>query len=333
MTKAHHRDWGVMEALLMLVKEQGFVTTRQAAALGASANTLSRLVAGGQLVRPISCVHLPAAAWGALTPERKHALLVKGVLADHPGWVASHHSALALSGVPLWDVPFGTVHVAGQQRNSVRRSSVHLHVLRPGDPVGEASGNRVITPGLATLQVAARFGVTAGVVAADACLAAGLTSSTTLRRLAMSDRWRYGVAAVRLVVALADGRAESAMESVLRSHLSDAGWGLEPQANLGGPGAGYRADLLVEGRVVVEYDGEEKYAGPEGHQALLAEKAREDHLRAEGYGFVRITKARIGRPAAVRRLVARALADRGAHKAIPPSQRGSNQRYEGGTAV
>ncbi|MDO5533351.1 MAG: type IV toxin-antitoxin system AbiEi family antitoxin domain-containing protein, partial [Propionibacteriaceae bacterium] len=215
-----------MDSLVTLARQEGFLTTHQALHLGASYRTLHALVARGDLVHPVRSVYLPAQESSSLNREERHAVIVKGLLFAHPGWVASHHSALALSGVPLWDVPADTFHMATVRRASVRRDSLHLHVLQDGDPVGEALGLRVMTPGFAALQVAAAFGVRAGLVAVDACLRTGLTSTQVLQRMVDSGRWRRGLASARRVVELADGRSESAMESVLRLALSDGDWEL-----------------------------------------------------------------------------------------------------------
>ena len=72
-----------------------------------------------------------------------------------------------------------------------------------------------------------------------------------------------------------------------------------------------RVDLLVEGRVIVEFDGMVKYEGADGRAALAAEKRREDRLRALGFEVVRLTWADLDHPEVVDRLV-RAALDRAA---------------------
>jgi len=47
---------------------------------------------------------------------------------------------------------------------------------------------------------------------------------------------------------------------------------------------------------VVEFDGAVKYAGADGRAALVAEKLREDRLRALGYEVVRIVWSDLARP-------------------------------------
>ena len=58
-----------------------------------------------------------------------------------------------------------------------------------------------------------------------------------------------------------------------------------------------RVYFLVAVRSVVEFDGAVKYAGPDGVEALVAEKRREDQLRALGYAVVRVTWDDLAHPA------------------------------------
>jgi hypothetical protein len=64
--------------------------------------------------------------------------------------------------------------------------------------------------------------------------------------------------------------------------------------------------------VVVEFDGAVKYAGDGGTAALLAEKAREDRLRALGHEVARITWDGLLRPELVLARIRAALARRAA---------------------
>jgi very-short-patch-repair endonuclease len=66
--------------------------------------------------------------------------------------------------------------------------------------------------------------------------------------------------------------------------------------------------LLKREQTIVEFDGLVKYAGANGRDALAAEKAREDRLRALGYEFVPLTWADLSRPATVDRQLRLAIA-------------------------
>ena len=72
---------------------------------------------------------------------------------------------------------------------------------------------------------------------------------------------------------------------------------------LDGARLGARLDFLLEGVVIVEFDGLTKYAGQDGREALAAEKARESRLTAMGFEIVRIIWADLDDPAAIDRRI------------------------------
>lgn len=111
-----------------------------------------------------------------------------------------------------------------------------------------------------------------------------------------------GVRAVRRALQIADARRESAGESYTAWVAHLLGLALVPQVTIGR----YRVDFVVEGtRVIVEFDGAAKYAS---HDDLLAEKRREDELRAMGYVIVRLMWSDLERPDRARAKIERALA-------------------------
>jgi len=66
-----------------------------------------------------------------------------------------------------------------------------------------------------------------------------------------------------------------------------------------------RVDFLLCGRLIVEFDGTTKYG--EGAGAVVAEKWREDRLRACGYQVVRVGWADLDQPQATADRIWRAL--------------------------
>ena len=87
---------------------------------------------------------------------------------------------------------------------------------------------------------------------------------------------------------LADPAAESPAESFYRGHMMLRGIP-EPRCGVpkrGRTGAQYFIDILLE-TLAIEVDGQIKYEGPNGVQALIDEKRREDDLRATGLEFHR----------------------------------------------
>jgi hypothetical protein len=134
----------------------------------------------------------------------------------------------------------------------------------------------------------------------DAALLAGRLTPVELRAASAAVRsWPGGLDAVR-AASLADGRAESPLET--RGRLRIVGAGL--------PAPELQVEIRAEGRLVavvdawfdaavaVEFDGRVKYTAPwrgrSPEQVLWEEKRREDELRALDIGVVRLTDADVG---------------------------------------
>lgn len=289
-----------MEPILELARRQGYITTAQAIALGGHEHTLGRLVRAGKLIKTIRSIYLTAVP---RTPEAAHALVTRAFLESDRWSVASHHSALALQGINLHGVPWDQLHVADPRKSSRSHASLHRHVLRDGDPVIDVGAHKSLALPLALCQVGARFGVTAGLVAMDHALHQGLCTTDDLAAVIESGRLRRGIGAARRAVSLADHRSQSPGESRLREIVAQGPFMYDLQVNVGAPGDGYVVDLLVDGCVVLEFDGGEKYEGLEGKKALVAEKRREDWIRGEGYGFMRTMWPELDYPVAVRHVL------------------------------
>ncbi|MDQ3053028.1 MAG: hypothetical protein M3R66_04145, partial [Actinomycetota bacterium] len=163
-----------------------------------------------------------------------------------------------------------------------------------------ADGVPSVSPGLAVLGTAMLCGVEAGVVAADAALAAGLVTDADLRECLQRFFRHPSIRDARLVVDLADGRSESPGESRARLVLRSLALGaVVPQVEIREDNGRLvaRVDFLYEQqRTIVEFDGLVKYGGADGHKALVAEKRREDRLRDLGFQVVRVTWAELDRP-------------------------------------
>lgn len=227
-------------------------------------------------------------------PRARYADRVRAVRAAHPGWAASHHSALELQGLPRLSADHSTVHLLGPAGRSRRRPGLHLHRDPGADVVDDGTG-AVVGPAVACVQVAALDGVDAGLVAMDAALARGLVEHADLEH---SLAWvRYGVGAARRALELAHGRSESPGESLLRLRCIELGRVPVPQVELR-DASGHlvaRVDLVVDD-VVLEFDGAVKYEGADGREELVREKAREDAIRALGYRVIRVTWRDLFRP-------------------------------------
>jgi very-short-patch-repair endonuclease len=133
-----------------------------------------------------------------------------------------------------------------------------------------------------TLADEARHSRRGGVIAIDAALREKLVTVEHLHTAVESAAGWPGVRRAREVVALADGRAESPLESITRLALHDSGFPPPMLQVTIGP---FRVDFYwPEFRLVLEADGEGKYVGEAG----LREKRREHYLHKRGLRVERV---------------------------------------------
>ncbi|WP_241038313.1 hypothetical protein [Blastococcus litoris] len=145
----------------------------------------------------------------------------------------------------------------------------------------------------------------------DAALLAGRTTPAELHQATAAVRhWRGSGRAAR-ATALADGRAESPLETRGRLRILGAGLPapeLQVEIEAGGRLVGVVDAWFEAAAVAVEFDGQVKYTDPwrgrDPQRVLWEEKRREDELRALDIRVVRLTDAdtRAGWPAVERRL-------------------------------
>jgi very-short-patch-repair endonuclease len=284
----------------------GLITRTHAAARHVSPNVLRAAVRDGSLHRMRPGLFVTRSRWLEAQPHERYALTARGLLLTHPDWIASHHAALALHGLPLHDVDLRLVDFAAPVRASKVRPGLHIHVAT-AEQIEHAgtTSPRAVPVADACVLTAAASGFRAGVVAMDAALARSLTTPRELEAALLLPGARYGVARSRAAIAATDSRCESPGETLTRLVLRDAGMVVRSQVTItDGDGFIGRVDLLVGERVVVEFDGAVKYAGLDGARELMKEKQREERLRDAGYRVVRVTWADLSHPD---RLVRRVL--------------------------
>lgn len=297
----------------------GVISTTEAQICGYDRQDLHRLTRRGELLRiGIGTFAEPETYLGA-SPEQRHRLLTRSMVARSGGRLAaSHGSALCLLALPTWRVDLDRAHLTRTSPGPGRRSKdVVVHRGYGFDAWVGVDGVRCVDPALAVLGTAMVAGVESGVVAADAALARGLTTAQRLGHWLNRLTRHPGVGDARLAVELADPRAESPGESRSRLILTALDLGeLIPQVVIRDDDGAFvgRVDLLYAARrTIVEFDGQVKYGGADGRQALIAEKRREDRLRALGYAVVRITWADLDCPAQLRRRLLAAFASTAAY--------------------
>jgi predicted transcriptional regulator of viral defense system len=233
----------------------------------------------------------------------RHVLQVEAALrglADDA--VVSHVSAAVLHGLRIWAVPLSRVHVTRPRRNGGRRGTfVHVHTA-PLDPaeIVVVSGLPVTSLARTVADLARSVPFEQAVVLADSAMFYKrfdrIEQTDLAEALERAPRWP-GSPAARRVIAFANGLSESVGESRSRVAIAAAGLPL-PVLQWDVHAAGTRAFIgrvdfgWPELRTVGEFDGLVKYGrtlqpDQDPVEVLVAEKRREDALRAEDLGVVR----------------------------------------------
>ena len=161
------------------------------------------------------------------------------------------------------------------------------------------------------MDLARRLPFRGAVAVADAVLHARLTTPAALASLLADCANWPGAAQARRVVQFADGKAESALESIGRVVFAEQGLPApETQVRIVvRAGRVFRSDFLWRRyRTIAEADGLLKYTEP---SALRDEKLRQEALSDLGYEIVRFTWKQLhddpaGVAARIRRAFARA---------------------------
>jgi hypothetical protein len=271
----------------------------QLLALGFTDGELRRLRRTGRMSAVRPGAYLPGAP-----PDSE---LVRHALAATAVWPAlagdavfSHVTAAVLYGLPVWRVGLDRVHVTRARSNGGRaRRAVHVHAapLHPGE-IGTAAGLPVTCPARTVVDLARTVPFERALAVADAALHTKLVTPDQLAAAVLRAAGWPGVPAARRVVEFADGRSESVGESRSRVAIQRAGlptpvpqWEVTDHRgrSLGRVDFGW-AQL----RTVGEFDGMVKYGrllkpGQSVADVVLAEKHREDAIRATGLAMVRWT--------------------------------------------
>lgn len=251
---------------------------------GIGPRAITRAVRAGDLVRVRRNALVDGVTWREAKPWERHALRARAVAAGfarESPLVLTHHSALAVWGIPLHGVD-DRVHLTSTDGRRGRNDAlVSFHRPVPAPFVTTHRGIPLVRPAAAIVQVAAHAGGEAGLVSADAALRSRSCTPADLLEAVTALGVARASTAPRRVVALADARMESAAESRARWVFDVAGLAQPvPQVVVHDEGGRFvaRVDFLLEEEgVVIEVDGMGKY---EDIRDLRAEKAREDRLRS-----------------------------------------------------
>ena len=308
-----------MELFDALADEFGLIDARLFAGAGCTRRQVDRLVASGHWIHLTRGWYALASAVAPRDNEspaerrrRQHALLTRALVANFDGRaVASHHSALVLHDLPIFAADLRQVHVTrvADDHSRTRRSlTIHQSVA------GATSVDGVMDPAVAIAQAGVVNGPMAALVAADAALHREVLTTRDLDDAAsLIGGPRIG--AVRRALIHADGRAESPGETRLREAVRVMGFRATPQVTLRDGAFLAVVDLLlVDVPVVLEFDGLVKYGRPNPWttnsapaDVVVAEKIREDHIRALRYAMVRVIWRDFDHLVVLRRRIASAV--------------------------
>lgn len=261
--------------------------THELIAAGYDDRHITRMVRRGDLHRLRHGAYTFGAHWSSLDPAERRKLVAHATLrsARSPAALAGP-SAADLYGVPVWDMG-DEVHLARLDHKAGRRKGGKVQhrgtilaedlTVRDGLPV--TSGTRT------ALDMIALADVPRALVTVNGLLHAKETTPELLERRAASMQYDPGTVAAPVVLGLADGRCESAGESltvhlVWRQHLPrpelqvlirDRSGRVVARVDFAWPALG----------VFMEFDGKEKYRrfrrpGETIEDAILREKRREE---------------------------------------------------------
>ena len=274
-------------------------TAREARRLG-SDRELRHAASTGTVTRVATGVYVDARVWAALDSDDRYRTRVRAAaLISGPRSQFSHDSAAAMWGLPSIGRWPDTVHeLVDRGLGGSSRVGITRHAL--GKDPSALSMNGITVTGLerTVIDVAATTPFVRAVAMADAALRRGETEPQRLEaRLDELGAYR-GSARATAVVEFADGRAESAGESMARVQFHALGY---PPPELQVPfgdteGRIGTVDFFWPGLdLIVEFDGRAKYGDARRFQrgltieeVVFAEKEREDRLRGVARAFARL---------------------------------------------
>ncbi|RBY92050.1 hypothetical protein DQ244_06965 [Blastococcus sp. TBT05-19] len=293
-----------MHPLLRAAAERrlGLFTAVDARRAGYGHPEIRSMCATGRWVRLRRGIYVDASDLARADAEgRRHQLDCLAVLTalDRPTTALSHESAARLWGLP---VPRPTtIPLTDPDHTRTGRGYRVTQAPLAVDEVAVRGPFRLTTPARTLLDLARTRPLDGAVVAMDAALLAGrVTPEQLAEAVSRAARWPGAARAAR-AVPLADGRAESPLETRGRLRMLGAGLPapeLQVEIRSARRLVGVVDAWFDDAAVAVEFDGRVKYTDPwrgrDPAQVLWEEKRREDELRALGIDVVRITDDDLG---------------------------------------
>lgn len=282
----------------------GLFTTAELTASGTTRTEIASAVRRGTWVRLRPGVLVTAADLAEVERTGRRpgleALAVTTAL-GRPSAVLSGATAAWVWGLPRPPTAEPTVELTDPHRWRRGHGWLMTRAVLPDDEVTVRGAYRVTAVARTLVDVARSWPEVHAVAAVDAALLRGLTDRGDLARVLERQAYVPGIPRAVRAVALADGRAESWLETYGR--LTFAALGLPPFVP--------QVELWVDGRLIkvvdgwypeaalaVEFDGRVKYRRPAygrtPEEELWREKRDEDLLRSLGVQFVRVTAQDLG---------------------------------------
>lgn len=290
-------------------------------ALTGSSRDLSREYQAGTLVRVRTGAYFPKAAWLSFKPWERYAITIAAVAALGPSTTFCYLTGLRIWGLPGPGVPSHIHAITDSPHKAGRLAPTTTAALDPRtgltglEQVRGYGMSRHHWPAAAVqhrgywvtsltqtvLDCVVRLELPYAVAVTDAVLAPGRAQEERLTRLELHEAASRLHSAtkrrrVEQVLGLADETSESVGESRSRALFHVLGFPAPVLQHSFRDSEGFiaRTDFYwPESGVIGEFDGDAKYLDDDllgersTREAILAEKKREDRLRALGYKVVR----------------------------------------------
>lgn len=271
---------------------------------GFTPNELTKRVKSGGLVRVRQGVYVDGPAWQNLKPWEQYRLRVQAAAETfEKPTVFARHSAASVWGLPTVGLQHPVQALTLKNDGGRSRAGVSRHFAGPAGLEAVSREGLLVTGRIRTvLDLAAFTPFTEAVVPMDHVLRPDRVRrlpAVTKAELEAGIGPNYSSAAgrrIRAVVEFADPASGSAGESWSRALIHLAGFEapvLQQEIYDAAGLVGYSDFYWKQSRVVGEFDGEEKYVKPEYlggrtvSQTVVAEKNRENRIRATGLSVVR----------------------------------------------
>jgi hypothetical protein len=295
---------------------EGLLLSREVRRLLTDQRAIRRDVEDGTLIRFRRGAYVERDVWGQLSAREKHVLRIRAVqaMAVHPV-VAAGVSAAALWGMPISGAWPDTVTVLDRWRGG-GRSEPGVHKTARGErTAGQVTLRGIDCTTLARTALDVAFGQSFAEAMGSVDWALSNQNQDAVSAVELSDELRgmnlrVGARHLRQVIGFATPLSGSFGESRARAVIHLLGFETpELQVRFADAEGEMFPDFYWAGvRVAAEFDGRAKYTRDEftrGDPAQVAwrEKKREDRLRRQVRGVVRILTEHVERPAVLERML------------------------------